>query len=265
MSIGSGSFPLARLQLLKEQKDLQFSSVIAKLQEHRIAPIGLDDVTESAFGWCHPHTGEPDFSDARDWLQGDRLLFGLRMDAKKVPAALLRLQVQSLLEEMQQQEKKKTGKKSAAAERPESSRRLKDLAKERVKNELLRRTLPVIRWVEVVWNLKTGEIWLASSSSAVFETFDQCFGETFTLPYVFKTPGTLGLDFAGLVGQKPSSQKPALARLDALTQVVPWGSLVGEEAADQRVGASAEKAPSALPPETHSNGAESLDLPFDPN
>lgn len=231
MSIGAGSFTLTRLQVLEKPGRLQHRDVIDALRRNAISPIGIDEVREHSMGWCHPHTGEPDFSDAMDWFSGDSFLFGLRMDSKKVPGTLYKLQLRSLLEEMD------VGRPAGSGDRDEGvatkNRKLRELAKERVKQELLKRTLPSIKLVEIVWNLQNGEIWLSSSSQSVFDAFDECFTSSFSLPYVFQTPGTSGLEYSALI--QGASDEDLL--VEGLTQAIPWGSLATEAEGAQRTAA----------------------------
>ena len=226
MSIGAGTFTLTRLQVLAKPNDLDIGQLLQGLRSEAIVPIEMDDCVEERVGWCHPYSGEPDFSDAQDWLHGEHLVFGLRIDQKKVPGTLFKLQLRSLLEEMARSHARasKAAPESRSSDQPfsgEQGRKLKDLARDRVKTELLKRTLPSIRLVETVWNLQTTEIWITSSSQGVFDAFDVLFQKSFSLPYVFKTCGTLGVDFDLFVhGIKDESDT-----LERLTQCVPWGAL----------------------------------------
>ena len=223
MSIGAGSLSLSRVQVLVRAGELSHKAIIAKLKDHAIAPIAVDDMTEESMGWCHPFTGEPHFDDASDWLVGDCLIFGLRCDTKKVPGTLYRLQLRQLMTALDQdRDRGRLGSSSGpdSSGKGSSSRRLRERAKERVKQELLKRTLPSIRLTEVVWNLSTHEVWLTGASSAVYQAFDACFVRTFGLPYVFRTPGTWAIDFGALLDGLAGSERT----LESLIQAVPWGA-----------------------------------------
>lgn len=247
MSIGAGSFTLTRFQVLEKPGSRDIRSVLEVLKENRIAPIAMDEVRESSMGWCHPHTGEPDFQDALDWAHGEALVFGLRVDSKKVPGTLYRLQVRHLLDEIDAQHKGRTERGDYDA--TGGSRRLKELARERVKMELLKRTLPSIKLVEILWNLQTNELWITSASQSVLDAFDECFVQSFQLPYVRLSPGVAGLDFSRLLAGT-GVEKPEEQRLDALTQAVPWGGLVDPDSGSAP--AEGEK-------------PDALGLPFEPN
>jgi hypothetical protein len=232
MSIGAGSLTLSRIQVLSEPGSLNQRDVIARLQEHAIQPIAVDETTEESIGWCHPHTGEPNFEDASEWFVGDCLIVGLRMDTKKVPGTLYRLQLRQLLTALEQNPS--SGSSRASKKDPDgqssatSSRRLRERAKERVKNELLKRTLPNIRLTEVVWQMRTNEIWLTSASSAVFRAFDECFVKSFGLPYVHRTAGTFALDFEALLRGAAGAE----GDVEKLIQAVPWGTFGVDDARD---------------------------------
>lgn len=230
MSIGAGSLALSRIQVLAKPGSLSLKEILKRLEEQAIHPIGIEDATEESMGWCHPHSGEPDFADARDWVTGEYLMFGLRHDQKKIPGTLYRLQLRQLLAEIERGGSRKGRGGEDKAE--QSTRALRDRAKERVKLELLKRTLPSIRLSEVVWQLESNEIWIASSSSSVFNAFDACFVKSFGLPYVMKNPGILGIDFAAAFADVKSADRD----IERLTQAVPWGAFA--EAASGQMGAA---------------------------
>jgi DNA recombination-dependent growth factor C len=236
MSIGAGSLALSRIQVLAKPGSLSLKEILKRLEEQAIQPIGIEDATEESMGWCHPHSGEPDFADARDWVTGEYLMFGLRHDQKKIPGTLYRLQLRQLLAEIERGGGKGGRKGRGDEEKSEqSARTMRDRAKERVKLELLKRTLPSIRLSEVVWQLESNEIWIASSSSSVFQAFDACFVKSFGLPYVMKNPGILGIDFAAAFADVKSADRD----IHRLTQAVPWGAFA-ESATEQAEAGSAE-------------------------
>jgi DNA recombination-dependent growth factor C len=232
MSIGAGSLALSRIQVLAKPGSLSLKEILKRLEEQAIQPIGIEDATEESMGWCHPHSGEPDFADARDWVTGEYLMFGLRHDQKKIPGTLYRLQLRQLLAEIERGGAGKGGRKGRGDDEKseQSTRTMRDRAKERVKLELLKRTLPSIRLSEVVWQLESNEIWIASSSSSVFQAFDACFVKSFGLPYVMKNPGILGIDFASAFADVKSADRD----IDKLTQAVPWGAFA--ESATEHAG-----------------------------
>lgn len=190
MSLGAGALALRRVQILVSPKDVRFAEILKKLKSRSITPLGIDEEREQSMGWCHPFSGEPDFDSAHDHLYGQAFVFGLRTDVKRIPGTYFRLQMKNALESLQKNEKGKgrlQGKK------------LRDATRDRLKLELLRGTLPSVRLTEIVWHLDNNELWILSSSQAVYDDFEKMFLETFGWPLAVCTPGTLGVDFNRMV------------------------------------------------------------------
>lgn len=189
MPIASGSIALKRVQILTHGKDLSFQWLLEKLSNSFIAPLSIDDVREEASGFCHPFTGEPKIDNPHALIYEQFFLFGMRSDKKKIPATFMKLQLRAALEALGHEQEdsqgnvKKVGKK------------VRDTIKDRLKEELLRSTLPAVRLTELLWDLKTNQIWLTSTSPSVISEFEKIFTETFDLPYVFLNSGTAALNF----------------------------------------------------------------------
>ena len=113
-----------------------------------------DGLEEERMGWCDWRNlliAPPD----RDWVSQERFaVFGLRMDTRRVPSALLKAQVDLRLQSLQKE-------KDLAFVGKEARISLQD----EVKAELLRRVLPVPKVSEVAWDLKGGMLWTTASST----------------------------------------------------------------------------------------------------
>lgn len=202
MSLGQGALALKRIKLLTSPQSITFKSIVSQLTKGSITPIDMDDSRERSLGWCHPFNGEPDFSDSNDHIYGNTFVFGMRLDTKKIPGTLFRLQMKSALDSL--------GKRLSSAEGSDKrmSKKTRDATRDRIKLELLRRTLPSIRLVEIMWHMDSGEIWIASTSSAVVADFEALFTETFGIPFVQINAGTSLVDFDRIqMGQSASLQK----------------------------------------------------------
>lgn len=189
MSLGAGALALRRLQILVDPKDVQFKDIIKRLKKKSISPLNLDEEREQSLGWCHPYTGEPNFDSAHEQVYDQAFVFGLRADTKRIPGTYFRLQMKNALETLQGRSKGR-GEQGRA-----QSKKVRDATRDRLKQELLRGTLPSVRLTEIVWHLDNNEIWLLSASQAVYDEFEKLFLETFGWPLVQYNPGTLGVDF----------------------------------------------------------------------
>lgn len=189
MALGTGTVSIRRIQVLENPSRTTFKWILDKLSAQLISPIGIDEVREESIGWCHPFTGEPNLEHATDLCFENAFVFGLRSDSKKVPGTLFRLQMKAALESMS----KKGAEDSQQRRIP---KKLKDAARDRIRHELLKHTLPNIRLAEVVWHLDSNEVWLASTSKSTLQVFEKLFTETFSLPITHVNPGTMAVDFS---------------------------------------------------------------------
>ncbi len=166
MSLLQGTFSLRRFLVLgpvPTEDDL-----LEGLRQDAFRPFE-DGLEEERQGWCDwrnllitPPEGQ--------WVSQERFaIFSLRLDTRKVPAALLKAQVDLKLQSLQKE-------KDLAFIGKEARTSLLD----EVKAELLRKVLPTPKVSEVAWDLKGGMLWTTASSSktqsALVELFIKSFG-----------------------------------------------------------------------------------------
>ncbi|BBH52766.1 recombination-associated protein RdgC [Fluviispira sanaruensis] len=192
MSIASGSFAIKRFQILTPTKDTPFSWIVEQIKKSFITPIGLDDTREESIGFCHPFTGEARIDDPFSLIYENSFLFGIRADKKKIPATFMKLQLRAAFEALGHEKEDEHGTVRRVG------KKVRESIKDRLKEELLKSSLPSVRLIEVIWQLDTNQIWLTSASSSVISEFEKLFQETFSLPLVLLNPGTLSVDFERL-------------------------------------------------------------------
>jgi hypothetical protein len=193
MSLGAGALALRRLQILVDPKEVQFKDIIKKLKKKSISPLALEEEREQSTGWCHPYSGEGNFDAAHEHVYEQAFVFGMRTDVKRIPGTYFRLQMKNALEALHAKGKGK----GEGGRGP--NKKLRDATRDRLKLELLRGTLPSVRLIEIVWHLDSNELWLLSSSQAVYDEFEKLFLETFGWALAVYNPGTLGVDFDRLL------------------------------------------------------------------
>ena len=151
MSMLQGTVSLKRFLVLGPVPDP--AELQAGLEQDQFRPF-LDGLEEERLGWCdwrNPLITPPD----PDWVGQDRFaVFGLRIDTRRVPSALLKAHVDLRLQALQKE-------KDLAFVGKEARISLAD----EVKVELLRKVLPTPRVVEVAWDLKGGILWTTASSA----------------------------------------------------------------------------------------------------
>lgn len=167
-----------------------------------------DNTEEISVGWCAIN----DFLDTEFAFMAYALepyvLLGLRVDQRKVPAALLkkyhRLEMDKALSFMEEH-----GRKLGRVRREE----LRDKAR----LGLLARIPPETKLYEVIWDTARDELWLGASSRKVLDLFEEHFVQSFGLELTPRLPFLVARDL--LAGSLD------LARLE---EARPWGPLAVE-------------------------------------
>lgn len=147
----------------------QYQWLAKKLSERGFQSIE-NSTEESAEGWTL--IDKPDYSSFEspaDFWRDNFIIFSLRKDQRKIPAAVL---------------KSHTGREEGAflAQNPNLRRTPKhkrEDIKEQVQLRLLTRCLPVPSSVDVVWDQKSGVLTLYSLGTKVIERFEDLFRKTF--------------------------------------------------------------------------------------
>lgn len=158
-----------------------------------------DGLEEERVGWCDWRNlliTPPE----KDWVVQERFaLFGLRMDTRRVPTALLKAQTDLRLQSLQKE-------KDLAFVGKEARISLAD----EVKAELLVKVLPTPKVYEVAWDLKGGMLWTTGSSSKAQSALVGLFIKSFGLELQPLAP----LLLAGRIA--PQLSVEALMALDPL-------------------------------------------------
>lgn len=130
------------------------------------APESCEEGTVA--GWVGPdHLFDGDFNAARV-RRGPYLVFGLRVDTRRVPAPVLQAHTQIAIEEVLESE----GLQRLPA------RRRREI-KLQTKRELLAEVTPAQKAYGVFWNLESRRVFLASTSRTVVEIFRARFRQSF--------------------------------------------------------------------------------------
>ncbi|RME75559.1 MAG: hypothetical protein D6776_02910 [Planctomycetota bacterium] len=153
--------------------------IVARLERHRFVPLGDDVEQEEAWGWITlEHLLDVQFRPDKIEL-GPYVVFGLRRDRRKAPAALVRAHVRQ--QELAHREA--TGRWLAARERRE--------LREQVRETLVRKVLPSASSWPVVWHRGAACLWFGTASQRANEMLVGLFRETFELELTRLGPGAL--------------------------------------------------------------------------
>lgn len=112
--------------------------------------------------------------------KGEFLAFSLRLDTRRIPAAVLKKHTMIALRD-EEARNKEQGKKFISRERKKELR-------EQVKLQLRSRFLPIPAEFNVVWSTPTGIVYLASTQPKLCEMFMELFTRTFDLHLEPMTP-----------------------------------------------------------------------------
>jgi DNA recombination-dependent growth factor C len=192
VALGAGALSLKRFQILSKQAPCPLNEALKKLQQSSIDPLEIDDARQESSGFCHPFTGEPSGveKDPVAVLDGENIIFGYRIDNKKVPGTLFRLQLKQALDSLKKQTNQEKDEKNSSKN---AHKKFREAAKERIKEELLKRTLPNIKLLEIIWNLNSGEILVTSTTQSVAQKFITEFENVFDVKIIECNPGILAL------------------------------------------------------------------------
>lgn len=166
MGLAQGGFSLKRYLVLGPVPSEE--ELAEGLEGHAFRPF-QDGLEEERAGWCdwrNPLITPPE----KDWASQERFaLFGLRIDSRRVPPALLKAHVDLRLRQLM-------AEKDLAFIGKEARISLQD----EVKAELLQKVLPALKVVDVAWDLKGGVLWTTATSGrsqgALLDLFMKSFG-----------------------------------------------------------------------------------------
>ena len=179
MSFLSSSCSFTRFRI-KDQIPQEFwPSVPDKLKQFAFHDI--DDLPEErSYGWvCFDDMLDTEWTTAQPY-KGDYIVFSLRLDTRRIPAAVIKKQLTIALKE-ERKRLAELNKKFIACER------IKEI-KEQILLKLKQRFLPVPAEFNVVWSISKNEVWFASTQGKMIDLFMDYFLQTFELNLEQSTP-----------------------------------------------------------------------------
>lgn len=172
MSFLSSSCSFSRYRVINEIPDHLWSQIQDLLVEYSFQEIE-DTNEEQAYGWvCFENMLDNIWKTAPP-QKAEYLAFSLRLDTRRIPAAVFKKHYQIGLEKLKQNNKEK-GKNFV-------SREQKAELREQLKMKLLSRTLPIPALFEVIWNPQQNRIYFDSIQPKVKNLFEDLFSQTFQL------------------------------------------------------------------------------------
>jgi len=172
MAILSASTSLTRYRIVEDVPRELWAEVNDRLRKFAFRDID-DTADERSFGWvCFDNMLDPNWTTAPP-EKGAYLTFSLRLDTRRISAAVLKKHVQLAMEHqlrlMQSQ-----GQKFLTRDQ-------KTEIKEQVKLRIRARTLPVPAYFDVIWDTDKNIIYLGCTTDKILELFNELFTKTFGL------------------------------------------------------------------------------------
>ncbi|MBF0550951.1 MAG: recombination-associated protein RdgC [Deltaproteobacteria bacterium] len=184
MGLLSGSAGFCRYQVLGELPEVFWDFVDKKIKAYSFQDID-GSADEMSAGWVGlGNMFDREFSYA-NYSRGAYVTFSLRLDTRTVPAALFKRHVEAEINEKLRQE-----------ERKRLSKREKEEIKEKVKLDLLTKTMPVPAVFDILWNYQEAWLLLFCLRNQVRKIIEELFRQTFDLTLQPMTPGQLALNMA---------------------------------------------------------------------
>ncbi|MFI3271527.1 MAG: recombination-associated protein RdgC [Pseudomonadota bacterium] len=185
MSFLNASTSFTRFRIVDPVPSDLWPSIEQRLKQ--FAFIDIDNTSEErAFGWvCFDDMLDPAWITAPA-SKAEYITFSLRLDTRRIPAAVLKKHTMLALRE-EEARNKEQGKKFISRERKKELR-------EQTKLRLLSRFLPIPATFNVVWSGPTGMVYLASTQSKICDMFMEHFTLTFDLHLEPLTPYQLAVN-----------------------------------------------------------------------
>ncbi len=188
MALLSASTSLTRYRIVEDIPQALWGEVNDRLRKFAFRDID-DTAEERSFGWvCFDNMLDAEWNTAPP-EKGAYLTFSLRLDTRRIPAAVLKKHVQLAMEQqlhlMQAQ-----GQKFLTRDQ-------KTEIKEQVKLRLRARTLPVPAYFDVIWDTEKNLVYLGTTTDKIRELFDELFTKTFGLNLEPQNPFFTALSLLG--------------------------------------------------------------------
>lgn len=169
MSFLKGSASFVRFTVEGELPDKTLEYILDRIISFSFEDID-DNFEEYSIGWVSVlDMFDSEFRNA-SWIAGDYITLSLRMDERKVSSAILKKYI-AKEEERVRREK----------QIPKLSRSAKMEIKERIRTELVRKSIPIPSVYDLAWNLSEGSLIFFSTNKKAQALLEDHFRETFGL------------------------------------------------------------------------------------
>ena len=184
MGFLTGSASFIRFSVEGEIPDSFWDFVAERVAAHSFQDID-DSLEEYSIGWVSVASMfDAEFAYG-SYAAGDYVVLSMRVDERKVSPAVLKKCV------LKEEERIKR-----ARQLPRLSRSVRLEIKERIRAELVRKSVPVPAVYDLAWNLSDGTVLFFSTSKKALVLVEELFKETFGLSLVLQIPWNMAAHFA---------------------------------------------------------------------
>jgi hypothetical protein len=173
-----------RFSVEGEVPDSFWDFVAERVAAHSFQDID-DSLDEYSIGWVSvANMFDADFSYA-SYAAGDYVVLSLRVDERKVSSAVLKKCV------LKEEERLKRERQV-----PRLSRSVKLEIRERVRTQLVRKSVPVPAVYDIIWSLANSTLFFFTTNKKAMVLLEEFFKETFGLSLVLQVPWNIALHLA---------------------------------------------------------------------
>lgn len=176
MGFISGAASFMRFSVEGDLPDSFWDFVADKVAAHSFQDID-DTLDEYSIGWVSVvNMFDADFAFG-SYAAGDYVVLSMRVDERKVSSPVLK---KCVLKEEERVKKER--------QIPRLSRSMRMEIKERVRTQLIRKSIPIPAVYDVCWNLSDGTLLFFSTSKKAMVLLEELFKETFGLSLIIQMP-----------------------------------------------------------------------------
>jgi len=199
MGFLSGAASFVRFSVEGELPDSFWDYVAEKVAAHSFQDID-DTLDEYSIGWVSvANMFDADFAYG-SYAAGDYIVLSMRVDERKVSPSVLK---KCVLKEEERVKKER--------QIPRLSRSVVMEIKERVRTQLVRKSVPIPAVYDVCWNLSDGTLLFFSTSKKAVVLLEELFKETFGLSLILQIPWLTADRLADKeTGKKLDALRPAV-------------------------------------------------------
>jgi hypothetical protein len=183
MIVGKSSMSFRSFSVIGPNAGMDPEQILTEL--NNLAFDGFAGEEGRARGWISlDHLLDTEFTREKN-VRGDFVVFGLRIDSRRVPPAIYKAHCAMEL--------KATQEALGVAKVPLDERRE---IRRRIKDQLLGEMSPSSKAFGLVWHVRKGRLYVMSTSRAVLNDVADLFDRSFELSLEERNPSTIGLEAA---------------------------------------------------------------------